>query len=1338
MEERMRHAVVAALIVALSLACAGRAICLATSVRQQPPRAASTVAQTPVTAEVISESLDRVVLRFTTDPASLQGEREVRGYSALVQVADSGRIEATVLSMDIVDGGGWTDPPLGAGFSVPLAEHAPIGLGTHVAVSAPAVMRDLRVVRVSFHPEGLTGTSQARTNPAVAIDQAIVRSLTLELRSTPGVGVNEKTSPARIRSPFFDRIYRNTVLNYDPDRLSVDATLIGRDRPLEGSRYLIMVDDSMADLADSLVAWKALKGYRPRIVTPSGGSWTSAEIREYIREAYFDWDIPPEFVLLLGDTELVPTGGGEPKTDNIYAALEAGDYLQDVFVGRIPADDEDECRLMLAKTMAYERPWLHDDSEWPMSASLIVRQDDDPSDAVYYGNTWFAYDLMSEAGFTSIDTLFTRNGSTASDVYASLAEGKGFLTYRGVSGAFWIEPFQVLPWLTQPRWELPIVISATCLSGDYYGDESVCEYFLEAGDEFDPRGATAFFGTSTAGAGFDLSMKRGHVYEGFFDGAFGPGRALAEACAAARLNMHIHFGDRDEYEGWNLLGDPDLSLWTARSATAEVDHAEYVSVSSESLVISVVSAGSPITGASVVADGMPFFFGIGETDATGRAAIPLALAVPGTLSVSVTAKNLRPANSRVVVLSSGPFAVIEATEVSDSEGGNGDGYASPGEGLAVAVALQNLGDATAPDVSALLRSSDAHVTMQDSLAYFGDIAQGLLAWGEDPYTLEIDESWPGGYALPLELVVAYGDSHYVLPLPPLETVTGDVLVKDLHLIDDPPSGNGNGLLEPGEVLAIRAVLQNESGAELTSLGGVLTSRNPHVAVTSPTSSLPDVPPGGQSDNADLPFVISLSPEAEPGDAGLALRVAAQAPSYAYAETLALSVGISEVAHLLPTGPDAYGYYAYDSTDTLYSAAPRFEWTELAPPGPGELIESLSAADDHAETFGAELPIQYYSTLRSDVSICTNGFIMLKRSEASQPDNMPIPTPGAPAALVAPLWDDLDPSSGGDIYKWYDEERHRFIVEYDRVRHADSELTETFQIIIQDRSYYPTPTHDSPLLFLYKEVSDPGGCTAGIEHPYGTTGVEYVHNGEYGGYAAALSDSLAILFTTTPPETLEFPWLVLEGSRVDDTEGGDGDSLLTPGESADLIVELRNRGSDEAIGVTLSLRCDSPGVSILSGSSALPDVPPMGSASNEGTPFVIAVEETLRASVATLWIDFGDEANTRQGALRFDLPFEGASNQPEPKLQLAPCRPNPFLEGTRIAFNLPGAGRSTVRVYDVAGRLVRNVDDSVREAGSQEVTWDGRNESGRLVASGVYFVRLSHGDDSRTRKVVRLR
>jgi hypothetical protein len=71
-------------------------------------------------------------------------------------------------------------------------------------------------------------------------------------------------------------------------------------------------------------------------------------------------------------------------------------------------------------------------------------------------------------------------------------------------------------------------------------------------------------------------------------------------------------------------------------------------------------------------------------------------------------------------------------------------------------------------------------------------------------------------------------------------------------------------------------------------------------------------------------------------------------------------------------------------------------------------------------------------------------------------------------------------------------------------------------------------------------------------------------------------------------------------------------------------------------------------------------------------------------------------------------------------------PNPFNPRTTIRFDLPAAGPVRLSVYDLTGRLVKVLVEGEIPAGSHEAVWDGRDASGRGMASGNYFARLEAG------------
>ncbi len=94
--------------------------------------------------------------------------------------------------------------------------------------------------------------------------------------------------------------------------------------------------------------------------------------------------------------------------------------------------------------------------------------------------------------------------------------------------------------------------------------------------------------------------------------------------------------------------------------------------------------------------------------------------------------------------------------------------------------------------------------------------------------------------------------------------------------------------------------------------------------------------------------------------------------------------------------------------------------------------------------------------------------------------------------------------------------------------------------------------------------------------------------------------------------------------------------------------------------------------------------------------------------------------------------------PSMSTRLLPNFPNPFRDETTIRFCLTGAGRAVICIYDVRGALVTVVANTLFEGGPHTVAWNGRDMSGRRVASGIYFMRMEFGGKQFYRKIVVLR
>jgi hypothetical protein len=94
--------------------------------------------------------------------------------------------------------------------------------------------------------------------------------------------------------------------------------------------------------------------------------------------------------------------------------------------------------------------------------------------------------------------------------------------------------------------------------------------------------------------------------------------------------------------------------------------------------------------------------------------------------------------------------------------------------------------------------------------------------------------------------------------------------------------------------------------------------------------------------------------------------------------------------------------------------------------------------------------------------------------------------------------------------------------------------------------------------------------------------------------------------------------------------------------------------------------------------------------------------------------------------------------PTASLALYQNYPNPFNAGTTLSFSLPAAAEVELAIYDVSGRRVALVERGRRGAGVFDRPWDGTDDGGKPLSSGVYFLRLRAGTEEAVRKIVVLR
>jgi len=133
-----------------------------------------------------------------------------------------------------------------------------------------------------------------------------------------------------------------------------------------------------------------------------------------------------------------------------------------------------------------------------------------------------------------------------------------------------------------------------------------------------------------------------------------------------------------------------------------------------------------------------------------------------------------------------------------------------------------------------------------------------------------------------------------------------------------------------------------------------------------------------------------------------------------------------------------------------------------------------------------------------------------------------------------------------------------------------------------------------------------------------------------------------------------------------------------------------------------------------------------------------------ARVDTLVIDCNDPVNPRltlrlfgTGLLSTEVSSSSTEGTPA-AFSLDQNYPNPFNPSTTIQFSLPRPGRVKLTIHNQLGHLVQTLIDEEKPAGSHSASWNGRNDKGQPVSSGVYLFKLQAGDSNQVRKLVLVR
>jgi hypothetical protein len=431
-----------------------------------------------------------------------------------------------------------------------------------------------------------------------------------------------------------------------------------------GARYLIITHDNFYNAIQPLAQWKQKKGMASRVVRTSETGTASLQIQSYIRNAYNTWNPRPEFVLLVGGgayLQAFQMGMGHERiaTDNPYGNM-AGDYRAELPYGRFPCNSVRQCSVMVAKTLAYERTPDLADTLWYRRGTTIVNDSADDDGYTYWQDARSTAQLAAAAGYSAIDSLASLRHHNAWNVTQSVNSGTSFVLYRGVGVDYWRTPFDVRPYFSQMinGDRLPIICSFTCqtISLDQYNDSMTGNTWVKLGTPQALNGAVACIGNVHSAS--NVAGKRSAMTRGYFSGVFSESlQYLGAAMLRGKLQIYNEYHDSLEYHGFNLLGDPELNIWTTTPRPMVATYAAEIPFGPQNFPVTVTRQGNPLPNALVCISSGSGIYQYGYTDAGGQKSFSINPGVEEMMDVTVTARNCVPHEGQVWIYN--PSAVAE-------------------------------------------------------------------------------------------------------------------------------------------------------------------------------------------------------------------------------------------------------------------------------------------------------------------------------------------------------------------------------------------------------------------------------------------------------------------------------------------------------------------------------------------------------------------------------------------------------------------------------------------------------------------------------------------------------
>lgn len=615
---------------------------------------------------------------------------------------------------------------------------------------------------------------------------------------------------------------------------SSDSYITGyTDRPV----HMIIVTDSLfRKHLEPLVKWKMLRGIESTVILKGPGP--ADTVYKYLKKRISDLystlqtnGVPVHYLLIAGDPAVIPTSRGTTNVSDLYYGEfdGQGDYIPELFIGRLPAADTTQLKGMVKKIIDYET--LRYGASTDFWSWALATAGNAPGFELYMnGQVSYVYKtyFKPDTSLRSIRWLYPEAPQKDDSLKTVFNKGLSIMNYTGHGEAAGFSDPQfrtsMMSQFTNEN-EYPLVIANACRTAQI----NVASCFGTAMVATPGKGAIGFIGCTNDSYWSDdffwavgpgtpgINASYETTGAGAFDRLFHthgepPGDwyyTMGQINFSGNMSVSASTSPRKKYywETYILLGDPSLSPFIGRPDTFRIDLPDRVPQELTSLSF----FAKPFSYAAL--SDFDTLWDARFVSPSGNISLSIPAGIKDSCLLIVTGQNMAPFYKTIHFGNIEKAFVTTSNIVFDDSAGNRNGLPDYGEQVNLKVTVKNIGRAPTSKLTALLQVTSGMITIEADTATIGVLLPGESKTISDKFIFRVSDNVEDGELASLLLNLKDSGEDYRFGIDMTLLAPGLRIISAVH--DDSSIGNSNFLPDPGERLHLSIRVKNEGSSAAT-------------------------------------------------------------------------------------------------------------------------------------------------------------------------------------------------------------------------------------------------------------------------------------------------------------------------------------------------------------------------------------------------------------------------------------------------------------------------------------------------------------------------------------------